>query len=326
MSHTPTSVFTRRDCLTMLTGLSAASFAGGDYRTEAQEARNQRTPYSAPQMRFGQDIAYLRNAPVCKATRYGQGVPPTCASKIFVERDGTLHLKTLPFLERSGWMTRWRSMTKVKLPPLRNPTYSDPDIRASHASGVILTLQQGAVQREVYLSNEHHLRNAAWEIEDKAVYDWHYDLGVISTKEIKTNLEDPSLPPRGRLADTSVTNGNLCSKSVEVVGFGSDLFKFVGTPFRLPYFVTTPAPSVKAPDQQHLFFGIKVPGNFLRDIAEIGGMSGSPVVLNGTNEVVGTVCRAYAHRDGDKPIFIIVFTGPDEVRRIVSRAENLLER
>ena len=322
MSHTPTSSITRRECLPGLLGFSAASFVGGAFRAEAQEAATKRSSYSAPELRLGEDIEYLRKAASCKATRYSHGVPPTCTSKIFVERDGTLHLKTLSFLDRSGWMNRWRTMTRVEMPAIKNPTFSDPDIHPSHGSGVLLPVGTGAGQRTIYLSNEHVFRSAAWELEEKALYNWHYDLGVMSAGEIRANPADRSQPPLGRLAESSVRNANLCSRSVEVVGFGSDLFKFVGTPLRLPYFITLGAPFAVSPQRQHLLFGLKIPRGFLRDIAEIGGMSGSPVVLEGTNKVVGTVSRISEFMDGENPICVLLFTGPDEVRGIVSDAER----
>ncbi len=324
MTHTLTSSITRREYLSGLLSLSAASFSGSTFRTAAQETPTQRSSYSAPELRCGEDIEYLRDAPSCKATRYSEGVPPTCTSKIFVESDGTLHLKTLSFLDRSGWMDRWRTRTRVEMPTIRNPTYSDPDIHPSHGSGVLLTVGTGVTQREMYLSNEHVFRGEAWQIEEKAVYDWHYDVGVMSAKEIRGNRGDRTQPPRGRLADTSVRNANLCSRSVEVVGFGSDLFKFVGTPFRLPYVITPSVPFVESPPRQHLLFGLKIPRAFLRDIAEIGGMSGSPVVLQGTKEVVGTVSRILEFMDGTNPIRVLLFTGPDEVRGIMSHAERVL--
>lgn len=324
MSHTPTLSINRRDCLQGLLSLSAASFAESAFRAEAQETATKRSSYSAPELRFGESIEYLRKAPSCKATRYSQGVPPTCTSKIFVERDGTLHLKTLSFLDRSGWMDRWRAMTRVEMPTIKNPTYSDPDIHPSHGSGVLMTLGTGAAQRKVYLSNEHVFRSASWQLEEKALYNWHYDLGVMSAKELRANPADRSQPPLGHLADSSVTNANLCSRSVEVVGFGSDLFKFVGTPLRLPYFITPGALFTVHPERQHLLFGLKIPWGFLRDIAEIGGMSGSPVVLEGTKEVVGTVSRISEFMDGENPICVLLFTGPNEVRGVVSKAARVV--
>jgi hypothetical protein len=212
------------------------------------------------------------------------------------------------------------------MPTIKNPTYSDPDIHPSHGSGVLMTLGTGGAQRKIYLSNEHVFRSAAWQLEEKALYNWHFDLGVMSAREIRANPADRSQPPLGRLADSSVTNANLCSRSVEVVGFGSDLFKFVGTPIRLPYFITPGAPFNVPPERQHLLFGLRIPRGFLHDIAEIGGMSGTPVVLEGTNEVVGTVSRISEFMDGENPICVLLFTGPQEVRGIVSKAARVVGR
>jgi hypothetical protein len=262
--------------------------------------------------------------PACKATRYAQGVPKTCASKIFVDRDGSIHLKTLSFLERSGWMNQWRTITKNAVPPVKNPTYADPDVHPSHGSGVLLAAGNHEKPHQIYLSNEHTFRAARWQLEDKAVYNWHYDLGVMSTKHLARNPDDRAAVPQGRLADESITNANLCARSVEVVGFGSDLFKFIGTPFQLPSYITETFPTLERSMRQHLLFGLKIPRGFLREISEIGGMSGSPIVLEGTHEVVGVLCRVAQCLEGDEPIPYLVFTGPNEVRSIVAQAEASL--
>jgi hypothetical protein len=189
---------------------------------------------------------------------------------------------------------------------------------------VLLTLNTAGAHRELYLSNEHVFRGAAWQIEDKAVYDWHYDLGVMRVRELSRHAEDRTPLPQGQIARSSVRNGNLCSRTLEVVGFGSDLFKFVGQPFQVPTYITHSYPFQESPRTQHLLFGLRIPRGFLRDIAEIGGMSGSPVVLEGTSEVVGVVSRVLQIKDGNDQIPFLLFTGPDQVRGLLSRAEGTL--
>lgn len=311
----------RRGAIATLASLTGACFSADGGAARAQEVDKQRTPYAAPEWQTSADYQYLRTMPTCKATRYSQGVPKTCASKIFVDSDGSIHLKTLPFLERSGWMNRWRTATKSVVPQVKNPTYTDPDVHPSHGSGVLLAAGNHEKPHEIYLSNEHTFRAARWQVEDKAIYDWHYDLGVMSAKHLTPNPTDRAHPPRGRLADESITNANLCSRSVEIVGFGSDLFKFVGTPFKLPFYINETFPTLERSSRQHLLFGLKIPRGFLRQISEIGGMSGSPIVLEGTCDVVGVLCRVAQCLEGAEPIPYLVFTGPNEVRTIVARAE-----
>ena len=314
----------RRGALATLASLSGACFSLGSVQALAREEKKERTPYAAPEWSSDISIEELRSAPACKATRYSRGIPQTCASKIFVDGNGEIHLKSLSFLERTGWMDRWRVTTRGNVPSIKNPTFSDPDIHPSHGSGTLLTVQQGNRPRDIYLSNEHTFRAAHWRLEDKAIYDWHYDLGVLAAEHLHTTPADNTKPPRAQLASDSVSNTNLCSKTIEVVGFGSDLFKFVGTPFKLPISITTAPPTLGLPEQQHLLFGLKIPRGFLRELAEIGGMSGSPIVLAGTRDVVGVVCRIAQRLDGKEPISYLIFTGPNEVRRIVAQAEASL--
>jgi hypothetical protein len=206
------------------------------------------------------------------------------------------------------------------MPAIENADGTEPDIVPSQSSGVLMTIGSGSKTRDIYLSNEHALRAARWQLEEKSIFNWHYDLGVIPAEHLLRYTDDRFELAKGRLADESITNANLSSRSVEVVGFGSDLFKFVGTPFKLPYHFSDAAGLNPNQMQQHLLFGMRIPEGFLRDISEIGGMSGSPVVLQGTREVVGIVCRVAQTLDGDRAIPHLVFVGPNEVRRIVDRA------
>jgi hypothetical protein len=48
--------------------------------------------------------------------------------------------------------------------------------------------------------------------------------------------------------------------------------------------------------------------------AEIAGMSGSPVVIEGTSSVVGLVVRVHQVWQGSRVANIIMFVGPDEIR------------
>jgi len=239
---------------------------------------------------------------------------------LLIDERGSIIINALQFLDGSGWMNRSREMARAKMPTIKNAVYSDPDIAPTASSGVLIPVSVGDKTEEVLVSNEHALRAARWQLENKAVYDWHYDLAVIPAKHLLRNTDDRTLVSKGQLADTSVTNSTIFSKTVEVVGFGSDLFKFVGTPCKLPHYIGKVEPFAQSHMQQHLLFVLRIPDTFVRDVAEIGGMSGSPVVLAGTRQVVGIVSRVGLVTQGDESVPYLVFTGPNELRRIVERA------
>ena len=320
MVHFEDKNVSRRAALATMGGLGATSFLSGAASAQADDGHRKPTPYSAPEWESDKGFDYLIEMPISKATRYASGVPDSCGSKIFVDARGSILVSTLQFLDRSGRMSQWRESRRVTVPTIKNAVHTDPDIVPSQSSGVLMTIDSGSKTRDIYLSNEHALRAARWQLEDKAVFNWHYDLGVIPAEHLLRYADDRVPLPKAQLADQSVTNATLSSRTVEVVGLGSDLFKFVGTPFKLPYYISDAAAFMRDRTQQHLLFGIRIPEGFLRDIAEIGGMSGSPVVLQGTREVVGMVCRVAQTLDGDRPIPYLVFAGPNEVRGIVDRA------
>jgi hypothetical protein len=310
----------RRAALATTALFGATSLFPGSRPAQADERHRKEASYCPPEWESKKGFDYLNAMPVSKATRYASGVPATCGTKTFVDARGSILISTLQFLDRSGWMSQRRESSRVRMPAIENADGTEPDIVPSQSSGVLMTIGSGSKTRDIYLSNEHALRAARWQLEEKSIFNWHYDLGVIPAEHLLRYTDDRFELAKGRLADESITNANLSSRSVEVVGFGSDLFKFIGTPFKLPYHFSDAAGLNPNQMQQHLLFGMRIPEGFLRDISEIGGMSGSPVVLQGTREVVGIVCRVAQTLDGDRAIPHLVFVGPNEVRRIIDRA------
>jgi hypothetical protein len=137
-----------------------------------------------------------------------------------------------------------------------------------------------------------------------------YDINVINHELLERNHSDPHQLPEATLADGSIHNGNIGTKKVEIYGFGKDLFHFVGYPFSF----TCSMPQFGPEFRSRVLFGLRVPDGFLHSRNEIGGMSGSPVVLEGTSTVVGTVCRVYPVAHLDTPVSSVVFIGPDQIR------------
>jgi hypothetical protein len=310
----------RRQALGGVASLAAATFCPGFRSVVAGEAQQQRVPYNSPEYRADKVFEYYQEAPICRATRFASGIPATCTTKLQIDGRGSIIINSMQFLDSSGWMRGFRESSRRKMPTIANAEYSDPDIVSTSSSGVLMTVPVGNGTEDILISNEHALRAARWELETKGVYDWHYDVGVLPAKYLLRDADDRTQLPKARLADRSIANNTICSKKVEVVGFGSDLFKFVGQPFKLPYYVTEGEIGTPLNERQHLFFGLRIPNGFLRDMAEIGGMSGSPVVLEGSRDVVGIVTRVGVVSEGDASISYLVFTGPDQVRAIVERS------
>jgi hypothetical protein len=296
---------TRRELLSAaastLAALSLNSFTRG-----SGEERTATSSYTAPDLELlVQSEEVFKHEP-CSSQRLDDHLKNSCTVKFFVGPDGNYLVRPIEALVREGWAKQNHTQRLTSLSLKGNPQAGDPDIRPSVGSGVFLRTS-GGVHR--FFSNDHVLCAGRWELERQRVSNWAFDVASIDPALLSTRASDGPLP-KTALAPDDVTNEKLTDMRVDLYGIGADLFRFIGKPFPIPFTV----PSLGGNFGQRILFGLRLPERSLHHPAEIAGMSGSPVVIEGTSSVVGLVVRVHQVWQGSRVANIIMFVGPDEIR------------
>ena len=294
----------------------------------------------------------LESLPFCTARRHDDprngGINHHGTAKVFVDESGEISVQTLEHLKDRGWLKKNHSerlLTPPPLPPSANQEHSKPDAnnpdtdaapsRYVHpdivpslgsCSKIGFTYSGGVF--ECYVSNDHVIYSGRRDIEKESHSDPFSDINLLSTHFVKRPYADPHQLRPLFLAPRKITNQNLVEQTVQIIGVASDLFEFEGKPFVLPAEVTLGDGSKR----QQNFFGLKVPNDFLARPMEIAGMSGSPVTLKGSREMVGVISRILFYQEKTPPgapakyCTILVFAGPDELQKLVRGSAKKLLR
>lgn len=102
---------------------------------------------------------------------------------------------------------------------------------------------------------------------------------------------------------------------MRIFGSGADLYNLVGRPFPIRALVREEG----SPPKEIELFGLRVADNFFKPIGQMAGMSGSPVILDGTHEVVGTLCRSYSKSWQGRELQYVVFSPIAALRELEGR-------
>ncbi|MFN4896431.1 MAG: hypothetical protein ACK5HO_11640 [Pseudomonadota bacterium] len=297
------------------TGLSAASLPQLSLGAEGGQVSQGLSMYKTPEtsMQVSQEW-FLDQRPCRLAQRLDFHLQGGLTSKLFVGPEGGYLVRPLESLVQEGWDKRMHQLLRQNTRLTANSRHGDPDIKPCQGSGVLVQLPGG---ERSFFSNDHVLCSARSELEKRRISIWEFDIARIDPRWINLQTNDKPLPVAQIATESAATNQTLPENEVEIYGFGADLRLFVGKPFRIP--ITIPELGEKF--GQRDIFGLRLSDGAVNTIAEISGMSGSPVVLHKTKEVVGLVCRVfYSLKDG-KSATVILFAGPDELRDLARRDE-----
>ena len=319
MKTLDTNLKSRRDILNL--ALSSTCIPSALRAFAEEQKAIESAEYQPPLWRFALPVEELANKTPCKAARLDSHLPHGVTSKIFTERfQGALKVSTLRHLVDNGWVRHERETYKRSLggarsntppqPPQNNRPHNPASVWPKHGGGAVVDLSTDGRKTLGFISNNHVVCDASRKLVDASFCNHPYDINVINQELLERNRSDPHQLPEATFADGSIHNRNIGTKKVEIYGFGKDLFHFVGYPFSF----TCSMPQFGPQFQSRVLFGLRLPDGFLHSRNEIGGLSGSPVVLEGTSTVVGTVCRVYPVAHIDTPVSSVVFIGPDQVR------------
>jgi hypothetical protein len=318
------SALSRREALQALgiaSAISLQSLVGPSRAALSQEASLPKRwkPYKSPDLAMRFDIRALASHPVCSIENFREYTPrlekllsETCSLKIWIN-NGVLGKNTLGAVFDNGWIERRQRRQPNGPDPVRFHTGEEADIRSANGCGTLLRIRDNDRGYEVILSNDHVIYGAKAEIESQSISNHTFDINLLEASYFKTTLPDRFETPIGKLVDPCITNANLPSKRVQILGIGWDLFNFVGTPIPIS-FTDRSDPD---PGSGRTCFALVADKNTLGRADVIGGMSGSPVVLEGTRDVVGTLSRVYTVDVGERDVVLLVFTGPDQLRALL---------
>jgi hypothetical protein len=290
---------------------AAAALAGlslGSLQLCRAGVQSPASEYTAPDLELHVKPEEMLRQESCTAQRLDDHLKNSCAVKLFVGPEGDYLVRPIEALVSEGWAKKNHRERLTRLSLHGTARAGDPDIRPSVGSGVFLQTAGGAHR---FYSNDHVLCAGRWDLERRRVSHWAFDVASIDPALLRTLPVDGTVP-KATLAENQITNESLPDTRVGLYGIGADLFRFIGKPFPIPFTI----PSLGASFGQRRLFGLRLPERSLHHPAEIAGMSGGPVVIDGTTSVVGLVVRVLQVTHGLKNANIILFVGPDELREL----------
>ena len=325
MSNVQVDTSTRRDAMIGALSLLGLAMPAVDHRAVAAESSN---PPPFREADWRPVDSQLASIPECRGERLIRQPEdvPTC--KVMIDDDGVVFLNSVQHVVQRGISQPCRREPNGRLvsAPVRHGLrYSLKML----ASGAIISVKVGERSVDVVATNGHVLAPAKVEIRRAEFLDPLMDLSVVERRVVIQNALDTGGLPIGRLAE-GVTDNNLTSKVVSFCSKGRGHFRFTGKPSR----IGVPIPSL-APAHQHFsVFVMRVPSEMGDIRNELVGLSGSPVYLEETREIVGVFAKCYPRHgvsltraDGSRAPIYVLFAGPNSLRaRVMACATRAAER
>ena len=309
----------REFCATAALGalsLFPGKVRGDEVKPDQSKPLAQLSTYSAPKWDLQLTLEEVASKPVAVSQRYESPAAGIYTCKVFIGDQGDLYVRSFQNIQENGWLKKHREDRSQKPGQLRNPVAGDPDIRPSTGSGVMLEFVVSGEKKRFVLSNDHVVTATRRELEEKRCSLHNFDVTCFPASQAIIQEHDRARIPLGAIcADPQISNRTLSSKKVRIFGLGADLYNFVGQPFPIRALVREEG----SPPKEIELFGLRVADNFFKPIGQMGGMSGSPVMLDGTHEVVGTVCRSYSRSWQGKELQYVVFSPIDALRELEGR-------
>jgi len=325
MSKAQVDTFTRRDALGGALSLLGLSMPLVGRMAVAADVVN---PPPFRESDWRPVDSQLASIPECKGERLTHQPEhlPTC--KVMIDNEGTVFLTSVQHVVRHGISQPRRREPDGKLAGAPVPPGGGYSLKML-ASGAIIRAKVGESSIDVVVTNGHVLAPAKGDIRAVEFLDPLMDLSVIDKAVVTRNALDTGALPVGRLAE-GVTDDNLTSQIVSFCSKGRGHFRFTGTPTR----IAVPIPSHAPADQRFSVFVMRVPSE-LGDIRnELIGLSGSPVYIEQTKEIVGVFAKCYPRHnvpllrpDGSRAPIYVLFAGPDSLRaKVMACATAALDR
>jgi hypothetical protein len=242
--------------------------------------------------------------------------PPENLATVQVRtQNGIFRYETLHHLHEVGRLEEIRLSRRSNQGVMESPLTPDevakePDVFDCLGSGFAVTGSDG---HAYIFSNEHVTRGTHRDFEAVMTTDFARDLAV-STDEMAMRCPGDQFPVPMSTIDPKVCSNDLPQHEVSITGFGADLFRFQGHPFRAQSIVSQECADRVSPHSMIL----KVRMDDIRQPERMMGISGTPVTIPNGN-VAGVVWGIYlcpALRDS----LFILFTGPEDLRNVAKQA------
>jgi|GEM_PF-5950507 len=303
--------YTRRDAIAATALFGALSMPS--VSTTAADVKTEASPFKEPEWRLAD--AQLVAVPVCKGERLTRQPDNLPTSKVIIDKEGVVFLNSVPHIVKHGISQPRRMALDGRLAPAPLPAgmrYSLPML----ASGAVIQVQVAGKLVEVVATNGHVMQHAKSDIRREEFLDPLMDVSVVDKRLVIRNVLDTGVLPVGVLAQ-GVSDDTITSRVVSFCSRGRGHFRFTGKPFRADIAIPSHAPS------EHRFpvFVMRVPAEMGDIRNELIGLSGSPVHLEGTREIVGVFAKCYPRHgvslsrpDGSLSPIYLLFAGPDSLR------------
>lgn len=276
-------------------------------------------PYKSPDLAYHFDMQALSSHPVCSIELFRELTPrlerlftDTCSLKVWINK-GVPGKNTLGAVFESGWIERRQQRQPNGPEPVRFHSGKEEVSRSANGSGSLVRIKCKDGDCDAILSNNHVICAARPEIAAQAISNYTFDINLLDARHFQNTLADRFDVPIGQMVDANISNDNLTSKRVQIFGIGWNLYNIVGTPIRLSFRDR----SGPEPGRARECFALIAEREILGGADVIGGMSGSPVVLEGTRDVVGVLSRVYTVNLGKRQVVLLVFSGPNEIRGLL---------
>lgn len=325
MSNLQVDTFTRREAIGSALSLLGLSIPAVSRSAFGAESAN---PPPFREADWRPVPAQLASIPECKGERLVRQPEklPTC--KVMIDNDGVVFLSSVEHLVRHGISQPRRREPDGRLADAPVPPGGGYSLKML-ASGAIIRVKLGERSVDVVATNGHVLAPAKGEIRRAEFLDPVMDLSVIDRREVIQNALDSGRLPIGTLAE-GVDDDNLSSKVVSFCSKGRGHFRFTGQPTR----IAIPIPSHAPENQRFSVFVMRVPAEMGDIRNELIGLSGSPVYLEETKEIVGVFAKCYPRHgvplvrsDGSRAPIYVLFAGPDSLRsQVMACAKEAAER
>ena len=207
---------------------------------------------------------------------------------------------------------------------LRNHLGRGRPILTGAGAGVVVHANN--TEHKIVLTNHHVIHKASPALDHGSLSSPIFDISAVEYRLMERLPGDTIPTPTLTLANENISNESLPSSQVELYGVAADRYKIVGTPFPIRFRI----PALGETEATHVAFALRLPSGFAKRQDEFRGMSGSPVTLPGTRILVGLFCSSVSFMAEDLEVTdpklapkkgsrvdLLLFTGPDEIRRLV---------
>lgn len=263
------------------------------------------------------DLDHLRQHPLAKVTRW-QKPPLTDSSLVLINQEiGIPKAETLRHLNDNGTIKQWTDQNAAQAAEhekdFHNQQEPEDDVTPFVGSGFITSEGDNAY----VISNRHVLERTEKRVETLMSMHTRGDVAAAPGELVERCPGDPYDLPF--VSVSKLQDAKLEGRTVVIQGMGQSMLSVEGQ-------VLNPTSALKEakPGEYEGQFCLVVPVAQMKDF-EAWGLSGSRVEDKETKEVVG-VFHSTSGIEGLNDRFLMQFTGPDTLRKVLAEAERRRQR